>query len=77
MIPLLEIDYEEEYTGTPRPHDLAEFELGFPNSKELHCSPVKAFFSGNESKDAETKRSISRFSDILLLENYLITALIN
>ena len=39
----------------------------FPNSKELHCSPVEAFFSGNESKDAETKRSISRFSDILLL----------
>jgi len=39
----------------------------FPNSKELHCSSVAAFFSGNENKDQETKQSISRFSDILLL----------
>ena len=35
LLPLLEIDYEEEYTGTPRPHDLANFELGFPSPKEL------------------------------------------
>jgi xanthine dehydrogenase accessory factor len=39
----------------------------FPNSKELHCSTVAAFFSGNENKNAETKQSLSRFSDILLL----------
>jgi len=39
----------------------------FPNSKELHCSTVKSFFSGAEDKDLETKQSLSRFSDILLL----------
>ena len=39
----------------------------FVKSKELHCSSVKSFFSGNEHKEAETKQSLSRFSDILLL----------
>jgi xanthine dehydrogenase accessory factor len=39
----------------------------FVNSKELHCSSVKSFFSGDEHKEAETKQSLSRFSDILLL----------
>ena len=39
----------------------------FVNSKELHCSSVKSFFSGDEDKEAETKQSLSRFSDILLL----------
>jgi xanthine dehydrogenase accessory factor len=39
----------------------------FPNSKELHSSTVAMFFSGDENKKAETKQSLSRFSDILLL----------
>ena len=39
----------------------------FVKSKELHCSTIKSFFSGNEHKEAETKQSLSRFSDILLL----------
>ncbi|MEZ8079203.1 MAG: XdhC family protein, partial [Candidatus Poseidoniaceae archaeon] len=39
----------------------------FTNSKELHCSSVKSFFCGDEHKEAETKQSLSRFSDILLL----------
>ena len=39
----------------------------FANSKELHCSSVGAFFSGTEGKEEETKQSLSRFSDILLL----------
>jgi xanthine dehydrogenase accessory factor len=39
----------------------------FVNSKELHCSSVKSFFCGDQHKEAETKQSLSRFSDILLL----------
>ena len=39
----------------------------FTNSKELHCSSVKSFFYGDEHKEVETKQSLSRFSDILLL----------
>ena len=39
----------------------------FVNSIESQCSTVATFFSGNENKNAETKQSLARFSDILLL----------
>jgi len=34
LIPFLEIDYDNEYRGRPRPSSLAEFELDFPNKSE-------------------------------------------
>lgn len=33
--PFLEIDTAEPYRGAVRPHDLSDFEIGFPNSEEL------------------------------------------
>ena len=35
MEPFLEVDLDEEYRGLARPHDLSNFEIAFPSSKEL------------------------------------------
>ena len=35
MEPFLEIDLDEGYVGSLRPHDLMNFEIAFPNSEEL------------------------------------------